>query len=69
MDGKRGGLQRLFRWARQRPQSSDIDAAYVGTAFGLELAIDEANGSAHLSKPKTPQEDGPAPESARPKPR
>ena len=67
--GGKTGLQRLFRWARQRPESSDIDAADVGTAFGLELSIDEAEGNAHWSRPKTAQADGPAPEPEPLKPR
>lgn len=54
MDGKRG-LQRLFRWARTRPEPGAIDAADVGTAFGMELSIDEASSNDAASKPDRPQ--------------
>jgi hypothetical protein len=58
MDGK-GGLLRLFRWACGRPQSSVIDPADVGTAFGLELAMGESSANPLSSEPKTPQLSGP----------
>lgn len=44
MDRKRG-LQRLFRWPRLRPEPGAVDAADVGTAYGMELSIDEAIGN------------------------
>jgi hypothetical protein len=44
MDGKRG-LQRLFRWPRLRPEPGAVDAADVGTTYGMELSIDEATGN------------------------
>ncbi len=66
MDGKRG-LHRLFRWGRVCPQPSVIDAADVGTAFGLDLAIDEASGNALSSNPKAPQASGQTPQLERPK--
>jgi hypothetical protein len=45
MDGKRA-LQRLFRWPRRRPEPGAIDAADVGTAYGMELSLDETRGNA-----------------------
>jgi hypothetical protein len=41
MDGKLG-LDRLWRWARTRPEADTVDAADMGTAFGMELSIFEA---------------------------
>jgi hypothetical protein len=41
MAGK-SGIERLFRWTRTRPESDAIDAAEVGTAFGMELSIEDA---------------------------
>jgi hypothetical protein len=41
MDG-RPRIEHLFRWTRARPEPEAIDAADVGTAFGMELSIDEA---------------------------
>ncbi len=53
MDGKKG-LHRLFRWPRLRPEPAAIDAADVGTAYGMELSIDEATGNhGAVSKPAT----------------
>jgi hypothetical protein len=57
MDGKRG-LQRLFRWPRLRPEPGAVDAADVGTAYGMELSIDEATGNhgaqSHPDNSRTP---------------
>jgi hypothetical protein len=44
MDGRKG-LQRLFRWPRQRPEPGAVDPADVGTAFGMELSMEEAAGN------------------------
>jgi hypothetical protein len=35
-------IKHLFRWTRARPEPEAIDAADLGTAFGMELSIDEA---------------------------
>lgn len=66
MDGKRG-LQRLFRWPRMPVEPGAVDAADVGTAYGMELSIDEANGNAAGAKPDAPRPPTKSPESERPK--
>jgi len=38
-------LERLFRWAFARAAPRSIDAAEVGTAYGMELSIDAARQS------------------------
>jgi hypothetical protein len=43
MEAKKG-LQRLFRWPGPRPEPDAVDPADMGTAFGMELSIDEATG-------------------------
>ncbi len=55
MDGKLG-LGRLWRWARARPGANvALDAADVGTAFGMELCIEaerrEAREAQTAAKP------------------
>ncbi|MBN8491841.1 MAG: hypothetical protein J0M00_10515 [Burkholderiales bacterium] len=39
MDGKRS-IGRFFGWARPQPAPDELDAADVGTAFGLELSLE-----------------------------
>jgi hypothetical protein len=34
------GIERLFGWARARPEAEPVDPADVGTAFGMELSIE-----------------------------
>ena len=41
MDGKRS-IGRFFGWARPRPAPDELDAADVGTAFGMELSLEPA---------------------------
>jgi hypothetical protein len=53
MDAKLG-LERLFRWAFARPAPRTVDAAEVGTAFGMELSIDAARQSDAARKADTP---------------
>jgi hypothetical protein len=48
MDGKKG-LRRLFLWPRPRPEPKAVDPADVGTAFGMELVIEEANGNSEAA--------------------
>jgi len=55
MDGKLG-LDRLWRWARTRSDADvALDAADVGTAFGIELSIEaeqrEASDTAAALEP------------------
>jgi hypothetical protein len=66
MDGKRG-LQRLFRWPRVPAEPGAVDAADMGTAYGMELSIDEANGNSATAEPDTPRTPAKPPESQRPK--
>lgn len=39
MDGKRS-IGRFFGWARPQPAPDELDAADVGTAFGMELSLE-----------------------------
>lgn len=51
MEAKKG-LQKLFRWPGPRPEPDAVDPADMGTAFGMELSIDEAAGkNAAVSPP------------------
>jgi len=34
------GIERLFGWTRTRPEAEPVDPADVGTAFGMELSIE-----------------------------
>ncbi len=40
MDGKLG-IGRLWRWAQERFEADTVEAADMGTAFGMELSIFE----------------------------
>jgi len=60
MDGKQG-LGRLWRWARARPAADGaIDAADVGTAFGMELSIEAERREADEAQAAKPAETAPA---------
>jgi hypothetical protein len=49
MDGK-SGWERLFRWARPRAHPQVVDAADVGTAYGMELTIDASQRAEDQAK-------------------
>jgi len=51
MDGKLG-LERLFRWTRMRAEPQAVDAADMGTAYGMELTIDACQQAADEAKAK-----------------
>lgn len=60
MDGNQG-LGRLWRWARARPAADvALDAADVGTAFGMELSIEAEQREAAEAQAAKPAEDAPA---------
>ena len=52
MDSKRG-FGRFFGWSRPQPASDELDAADVGTAFGMELSLeaDEPKPDTQDSRP------------------
>jgi hypothetical protein len=52
-------LERLFRWAFARPAPHTIDAAEVGTAYGMELSIDAARQSAAAHEGRTNTQEPP----------
>lgn len=39
------GLEWLFAWARSRSAPRRVDPADVGTAYGMELSFDSAEGN------------------------
>ena len=54
MDGKQG-LGRLWRWIRARPDAeAALDAADVGTAFGMELSIEAEQREARDTQANPP---------------
>ena len=52
-------LERLFRWAFARTAPRSIDAAEVGTAYGMELSIDAAWQSDAAHKARTDAQEPP----------
>jgi hypothetical protein len=59
MKGK-SGFERLFGWTRVRPKAGIVDATDVGTAFGMELSIEDARRRADSATPDQGQRDQPA---------
>ena len=54
MNGKQG-LGRLWRWIRARPDAhAALDAADVGTAFGMELSIEAEQREARDTQANPP---------------
>jgi hypothetical protein len=66
MDSKLG-LERLFRWARPRSASEVIDAADVGTAYGMELSIDASQQAADDAKATAARAAAEAPQDGKPR--
>ncbi len=65
MDSKQG-LGRLWRWVRARPDAdAALDAADVGTAFGMELSIEAEQRAARDAQADPSAE--PAPAASRPR--
>jgi hypothetical protein len=56
--GGKLGIERLFGWTRSRREADPVDAADVGTAYGMELSIENVR--------KT--DDGATPSSVAPSP-
>ena len=54
MDGNRR-FERFFRWARPRHDPREVDAADMGTAFGMELTLDASQRAASDTDAEEPE--------------
>lgn len=50
------GLERLFAWARSRSAPRRVDPADVGTAYGMELSLDSAEGNERAKDESKPSD-------------
>lgn len=67
MDDNKRGLQRFFRWARPRDGAQAIDAADMGTAYGMELSLDASQEAEDEARAATARVQARAPQPPEPK--